>query len=277
MSPQIDTTLKKLLREGRYWEALKLPLNSPWSETVIRIATLEQSNVSDPECLALLASARKDIAGKNFRLANGLCDEIARQFGQQLNIKISEEDRLTREYLWQECIHEEMPDLKEQEDILKIKPSVAVYLRNAAVSLGNMAINKLPEKKISYDTAIQALEKSVKALEVAMLFSPKDVDIKENLSASRMVTASLYCDRGIQRINNSQELHNSKMKTLSTKTGTGSGNYYTELKLIFSGTEKEIRGGVTDIERAVQLDANNARAHEQLEVAKKILSSFVNP
>ena len=96
----MDVQTKGLLKEGFYWEALRLSPNSPYHKIVIRIAEMEQSCQGDQEAMVLLAQARQDLMGDKYPPARELCDKLFTLIGDEFSYSFIGQDIITRESMW---------------------------------------------------------------------------------------------------------------------------------------------------------------------------------
>jgi len=266
---------KQLLKDGLYWEALGLAANSPWGEIDMQIAVLEQQYQRDQEVLVILAAARRDLQSGYYPPAREFCDEISANLGAQFRRRTIEEDTLLWECLWQTHFKDRVSEFKTPQGINRVKSACVMFLRNNAIKLANCAQEEFSAKTICRDVAIQAVDKSISGLETALRYSPRNSDIEEQLNKIREAAAYLYCNRGIEHINQAQQDFNAKMESLVSQKIRGNPNSLMErARSLLEATIKEIRGGIEDIERAKSLDEDDEHIKDQLGKAHELLESF---
>jgi hypothetical protein len=263
----MDEQTKRLLREGFYWEALRLPPGSPYPMIVKRIAEMEQSCHGDREALTLLDEARQGLRSGNYPAARRFCDDVFSKLDDQFSQRIFGEAVISREGFWQELIRPRLHTFSDDPDGRDIKHILADTIFHIGVTLVNKAQEKLVSNSITSSTAIRAINKGIRALEIAQIYSDNPEPAGEQLKTAKKLTSSLYCNRGVQRINKAQEDLNTKLKKMSPDDIMG-----VEFRNALNTAITETQEAIADIEKAQQMDSEDSHVQEQLEIANDLLN-----
>jgi TM2 domain-containing membrane protein YozV len=254
--------LKRLLKEGLYWEALNLPPSSSMREVVLRIAELRQSCQGDQEALALLSEARQDLQSGRYPSDRELCDGFFEGLGNGFQQSTLNEVIITREHIWRECIRQ--------------KPNPQSELSKTMLSLGgDLATNVqdgLQSERIELAAARQAAHKSIHALEIAQIYAE---DPKYVLDLRAKLGSSLYCNLGVERVNRAQNNFKSVVDSSLREIATGDADVLlSRLNNAFDIAAFEIREGIEDIEKALGFDSQEPTVRQRLKEGKELLDSI---
>ena len=297
ISQQGIKQIKRLLKEGLYWEALNLLPGSSMKEIMLRIAELRQSCQGDQEMLVLLSEAKQDLQSGRYPSDRELCDGFFERLGNDFQRSILNEVIITRERIWREYIRQRPNPQSE----------LAKEMLNQGAGLAKDTQERLQAERIGLDTAREAIDKSIHALEIAQIYS----DNPEHVAALRMrLGCSLYCNLGVERINRAQEELNSAMDAVQSKTSSGRFDINSliaeklgtlsnldpdVLKHVLSSPDSreallealipgireaqshaisEVEAGITDIEEAKRLDSHNQHINDQLKTTRQILENI---
>ena len=262
LSPQRKREIKRLLKEGLYWEALNLPPGSSMGEIMLRLAELKQSFQGDQEALALLAEAKQDLqSGRRYPSDRELCDSFFKKLGNDFQQRIINEVIITREQIWREYIRQKP----------KPQAELAEFMLSLGTDLAEDLQKQLKAERIELDIAHEAADKSIHALEIAQIYAE---DRKLVLALQTTLGCSLYCNLGVAQINQAQKKVNSVMGRVHRGVTNGREVSLRSLTNTFDTALSEIREGIKDIEKALQFDSQNEKVREQLKEGKGILDSI---
>jgi hypothetical protein len=256
----LDKQTLKQLKEGLYWEALGGSTGSPPSDVDARLFSLELECRGDREAQVLLAEVKQDLAGKKYRAARALCDELFIALSGDVIHPGIREGIITRQGMWKVVFRPNMADQ------VAIKERTVKALKDAS----SLLINDSLEKGLAFNTAVTAQNTAVRLLETARKFAVNQKDIDSQLQNAGKMKANFLCNYGIGVINNAQEqLTNSVNRQMS-----GGAPSTAAIQEAHTRAVKQIKDGLSFIEQSVKADSQNLHLAQQLKTGKEILATI---
>lgn len=197
-------------------------------------------------------------------------DELCQRLGDDLDVQVLPEDVLTREQL-QRVVFNHFAT-----EPATTKLSCGDMLLRGAVELANAAQKRFARNDIDCDTAFRAVDKCCRALETAHVYCsyhPASVQ----LEAAKRAKAALLCSRGVEQINRAQEKLKAEMDRLTKSDSRRAESPRRIRRSVENALDTAIaavREGISNIEKAVQLDSADSHAQKQLEVGKDLPGSL---
>jgi hypothetical protein len=162
---------KKLIREGLYWQALKLPPDTNMGEIDLRIFGYVQVVNNDREFVQMLNNVRRHFSNNSYQ-------KVYTEFWEMLSTKLDDnhtqpvlyitEENISRETVWGNQIEPTL-DLPDNSSIKNAKSSLVEHFRNAGFELAEKGQSPPQQANTSenWTIAIKALKKSVYCLDIA--------------------------------------------------------------------------------------------------------------
>jgi len=171
---------KNLIRQGLYWEALDLSRDCSMKDIALRIAELKQACGGDQEFSLLLTQVKNDFATGNYLDARRIYDDFFTRMGDEFSYHklVVDDEVVSREEMWAEfrC------QISYPNCLQTIREKLTSRMRNLGVSIVNETQEKLLKHKIDARMALRATSKSIKALEIARVYSDEPTEIEEAIA-----------------------------------------------------------------------------------------------